>query len=468
MSHVLGLDLGTSYIKCMLVDREGRRSEVTRRKTPKHQKGTLWTMSPDAFWKALKESVSEVLRISACDGKDLMGISYGSQTNSFILLDENLSPVSDIYIWSTMFSEEVDPETARLFGSPEFSQKTGIGSPSAALTIAKLKWIEKHQPSLWEKVRFIANLPDYLMLGLTGTLVSDTSSASLLGLLDIHSRSWWNPALELIGCEGHSFGTLREPGSICGQTLEGNPVGLRSGIPVISGALDHLVAAYGAGIGYLAPCSESTGTVLALMGLKPIIRTSPELVVGPALGGSYGHLAFYDYAAVAFEEYHDRFCPELPYDTMFSLAREIAIGCDRVTFDDSVDPHRPIETRFSSHPESVGQGVRAIMEAIATRLGCLITDVCQGEPLRSIVATGGGNRSAEFLRIKADMLFCQIITCTEKEFGAFGAAMIAACGIGWFKDIREVQERWIEVSERITPNLEAYRAYQSLGQVADE
>ena len=445
----------------MLVDKLGVCSPAARRITPKRTDGAICTIRPSDFLDTVRETIAEAVQLSGCRKRDIQGVSYASQTNTFVLLDKNRKPISDIYVWSTVFSDETDPVMSALFSSDDFLHITGNGYSSSALMVAKLKWLAINKPQLFDKCRYVANLPDFLILGLTGNLLCDASSASLLGLLDIGKLTWWDQTMDLLCMDSSMFPHVLSPGVGCGHTAGDNPFGLEAGIPVIAGGLDHLIAAYGAGIGYLAPYSESTGTVLALTGLKDTIKVDRNVTVGPALDSRYSHIAFHGYAAEAFEEFRELFCPDLTFDQMFLSSEDVPVGCDGLRFNDDPAFDDVFIRRFSRPVKHRGEGVRAIMEALAFRLKKLSALVAGDEVIHSVVATGGGNLSRQLLAVKADLLRCEIVLCPRTEFGAFGAAMVTAGAIGWFSTIREAQCAWIVESGRIEPDTERSRAYRS-------
>jgi sugar (pentulose or hexulose) kinase len=464
---VLGYDLGTSYFKAAVVDESGKVLGLGRVRTPKETNGTVVTCTPAVFWNALKECTQMALNKANISSSEICGISYGSQANSFILLDEKREPLTDIVLWPTMYTDDIDPKMTAYWKNQNYLKITGQGYDGNGFAIAKLLWLQKRQPDMWAKVHYFMTISDYFMFGLTGVAATDAGTSSLLGCLDIQKGSFWKEGLSSLGLESELFAEVLQMGEFCGATISGNSqnLGLDAGIPLFAGGLDHVVAAIGAGLGTVAEVSESTGTVLACVAFQSGYSPQESVSIGSSVGkGEFSYLAFHDPGAQIIEDYHTRYFPELSIDEMLALVQKSIPGSSGLEYLDTViDPD--MLTHFSSGSglatHEKGDYIRAITENIANHIGKLSQAVSGRQNVRRIVATGGANRSVDLLQVKADMFFTEIISCKEKELGTYGAAMIAARGCRWFSDIKSIQESWVKVELRVQPNYQRYREYQN-------
>lgn len=466
MKYVIGYDLGTSYFKAVVIDERGDCVGIGRVKTPKKREGSIVTIAPDQFWKALRETTLAALGTAGIKPEDVSSISYASQTNTFLLLDEKRKPLTDFYVWSTVFDPAVDEKLSDLWNDSSYLAATGLGINGTGLTAAKLLWIQRHHPGIWNNVRYIANISDYFMYGLTEAWVADSSTSSLLGYLDINRGDWWQKALDCLGIDRAVLPRVIPMGDFAGTiTKEGSSmIGLHSGIPVFAGGLDHVVAAIGAGLGVHANMSESTGTVLACLAVKPYIAPRERITIGPfPEPQAYAYLSFCESGAEVIEDYHDRCFPELTIDEMLTKVDQSPVGSSGIYYLDDPDSVLELPDRFirerTDRTCSQADEIRGILEALAYRTLKLSEHLIGDHEIRQLVATGGGNRSRELLTIKADMFFSEIITCEQKELGAFGAALIAAHGIKWFSSIHEAQKAWVRVSQRIQPDYHRHQQY---------
>lgn len=467
MKCVLGYDLGTSYFKAAVVDESGRVLGLGRVRTPKKTNGTVVTSTPAVFWNALKECTQMALNKANISSSEICGISYGSQANSFILLDEKREPLTDIVLWPTMYTDEIDPKMTAYWKNQDYLKITGQGYTGNGFAIAKLLWLQNRQPDMWAKVRYFMTISDYFMYGLTGVAATDTGTSSLLGCLDIQKGVFWKEGIASLDLNPKMFADVLSTGEFCGSTISGNSqnLGLDAGIPLFAGGLDHVVAAIGAGLGTVADVSESTGTVLACVAFQSGYSPQEAVSIGSSIGkGEFSYLAFHDPGAQIIEDYHTRYFPELSIDEMLALVQKSIPGSSGLEYLDTVNDqdllnHFAGGSGLATHEK--GDYIRAITENIANHIGKLSQAVSGGQEVRRIVATGGANRSVDLLQVKADMFFTEVISCKEKELGTFGAAMIAAYGCRWFSDIKSIQESWVKVELRVQPDYQRYREYQS-------
>ncbi len=472
MDYVLGYDLGTSYFKAAVVRRDGTVLGVGRVRTPKVTEGAVVTIPPGEFWKRLSECTASALGKAGISATEIAGVSYGSQANSFILFDEHMKPLTDIVVWSTVYTDEVDPRLAAFWGHRDYSQITGQGYTGTGFALAKLLYLEEHDPEMWSRVRHFMSISDYFIYGITGTAVTDAGTSALLGCLDVRKIRFWERGLDILGFSPDLFSPVLPMGEVCGYTAseaEG-AVGLPKGIPLFAGGLDHVVAAVGAGLGAIADVSESTGTVLAALAVQK--RYAPAdtdgsdipVSIGPALGsGQFSYLAFRDPGAQVIEDYHSRYFPDITIDEMLALVRETVPGASGLRYSDAVlgsTLEEQFVTRQGTDAPTRADQVRAITEHIAYQILKLSRTVSGSGEVRRVVATGGANRSMDLLQVKADMFFAEMVACREKELGTFGAAMVAARGCRWFGEIREVQQAWVAVEQRVQPDYRQHLLYK--------
>lgn len=458
MGYVIGFDLGTSFFKCAIVDREGNCLSVGRVETPKKQKGSYVLINPSAFWEAIQQCVSSACSQAGIEASEIDGICYGSQANTFLMMDSDFEPITDLIVWTTKLAEELSPEYERFFTSDEFSDRSGYKGLGMGSMVSNFTWLRDNRPDLVEKAAHLFTISDLFMYGITGNRASDSSSASLLGLLDVHTNDWNELFLEKTKIDRKMLGTLHRIGDFIGtcSTPLAKEIGFSPKAKLFSGGLDHVISAYGSGVGSIGDASESTGTVLGAVTLKNSFAYSPKVYIGPAMReGEFSYLAFFDKGASAFEMVHDMHYPDLTFADMFPEAARSPIGANQVIFDDMQDA-------FLSPDGVEGRAedkLRAVNETLAFRLLELIEHLTNDHEDMRIVSHGGGNKSRQLLQTKADMFNCTMRVGREKELGTYGAAMIAACGLAWFPTIEEVQEAWVRVLEEFVPDKSRHEEY---------
>ena len=463
MKYVLGIDLGTSYFKVIIVDEIGRGVGFARIRTPKTTNGKLVTMSAAVFLQAVKSSIAEAVEKANIDSHDIVGISYGSQSNTFLLLDRHGQPLTDFYIWSTEFDATVDPSLVELWQQPGFLEETGIGGwCTPGSTINKLLWMKNNRKDMWCKIAKVATLPDYLMLFLTGTLYADESSDSLLGLLSVKQQKWLPASLDAIGMRAEQFGTVVRGGEFVGHLTDKAAafLHLKADTKVFSGGLDHIVASIGAGLGYHAPLSESTGTVIAAVAIRDDYSPRRNVALSPfPQTDAYAYLSFYGMGSETVERYKEAYFPDESIDDMLSRSATIPVGSNGVNYYDYEDSDLPLEKRFTNTTGNKDDEIRAILEGICYRTYLMCESATGVTQLDSILSTGGLNRSVDLLQLRANLLGSNVITCVQKELGAYGAAILAAVGCSWYNHFNEAQKAWIEIEHVYHPDKDTHAAY---------
>ena len=215
------------------------------------------------------------------------------------------------------------------------------------------------------------------------------------------------------------------------------------------GGLDHHIAAAGAGLGQIADLSESTGTVLACLNLNKQYQPADNRCIGPGLDGQhYYQLAFNADGASGLEWYQKEYAPDLSIEQLIGLAEKVDPGCDGLTAHPSANEYDHLsgfENKTKHH--TPGHFVRAMMESTAASLSELVDSLCAKEKPMRIVATGGGAKSALWLRIKADILGVEFVTTNCPEPACKGAAMLASLACGWFESSKHAGDAWISVAE---------------------
>lgn len=435
-----GFDLGTTFFKCMITNENGSTVGEGKAVTPKIVENNITIMKPQSFWNAIKSSFQMALKCSNIDSKEIKCVSYASQANTFILLDKNNEPLTDLIVWNTVFQQELDEELITFVNETDFSNITGISGIDNAYLLAKLLWIKKNEKEIFDQIESVMTISDYLTFGLTGVKAGDSSTAALLGLFNIKSNKWWGEAFSFLNFDSSKMAVTFNPGNIVGKTTSrmAEVIGFNSHTFFVSGGLDHLVCAYGAGIGCFSNISESTGTVLASISIDKNIKGKKNQFVGPTIYKDiFSHLTFFGIrGAGSIEDEHNREFNDMTFEEMSKLSSIVPLGSGGVVYDDINGSF------FNDENKSREYRIKAVFERLSYRTMLLIQDLNYDD--KSFLATGGGNRCEELVKIKAEMTGKKVITLKEKELGSFGATMLAAYGLDLNNDFKSIQKKWIK------------------------
>jgi sugar (pentulose or hexulose) kinase len=453
MEYVLGIDLGTSYFKLGLFTRDGDMAGLGRVAVTKESgDGDRSEIPVDQFWNLLKQGLNEACSQAGISPEQIKALSYASQANSFLLLDGNKNPLTPVVLWCDDRAENMDG-IEDLFFRSDFIEDTGMGlTCSHQFCAAKLLWFQRYQPDLWSRTAYIATVSDYFTYAMTDRFAGDTGTASLLGMLNIRTRTW---RFDIVDLEGKQRPTPFLPGTVIGNVTGKmcDLVDLPRGIPFVLGSLDHHMAGVGAGLGTIADMSESTGTVLACINL--INAWTPRNLVCTGTGikeNHYFQLAFDDNGAAPLEWYQHHQAPELSIPELERLAENVDIGSDGIFVQPAAHQYAGLNGFYGvEQHHGHGHFARAIMESTAFSLRELTKQLFVDYLPGKIVATGGGARSDLWLQIKSDLLNADIIRTKEEEPACMGAAMLAALGAAWYPELADISNQWIEIENRFTP-----------------
>ena len=420
MALLLGIDLGTSYLKAGVFESDGKLRGLGRVALGAVQPAPdRMEVAVADFWARLRSAAGEALAAAGTNARELAGFSYSSQANTFVLLDGTDHALTPLILWPDRRAAPLDAETIAFGLSPAHGPTTGMAGAVPERMPAKCRWLGRHEPALWARTRRVLTISDYLAFSLTGEACGDASTAALTGLFSLPAGAWWPEALAHFGLRDGQLSCPHPPGTPCGRTISraADLLGLPAGIRFAAGALDHHAAAIGAGVGMQADASLSIGTVLAALALVDDIAAEPGCIHGGHVGARRFYRLTYDpNGAGQLEAYQRTHAPDQTVDQLLELA---------------------------GRPEARGHGaaVRDLLGAIAGALRGLLARASGTQPVRNVAVTGGGARSAVWLQVTADALGVPVQASPEAEQACLGAAMLGAVGAGVWPDLSTAMRR---------------------------
>jgi xylulokinase len=462
---VLGIDLGTTYFKAGLFSADGGLLGLGKTAV-EAETGTRgrFEIPVVRFQTLLRGVIGQAFDGAGLPPRSIDAVSYSSQANSYLLLDGDARPLTPIVLWQDRRVTDMPSDLARVHARPDFLTVTGLGLFGPLHCVPKVLWHRAREPEIWRQTRMIMTLSDYLTYLMTGERAGDSGTASLLGIWNLPAGAWWREALEELGLDPSCFSRLAPPGTVIGRTGAGAAelFGLPSGVPFAVGGLDHHMAAIGTGVGRLASVSESAGTVLGCFAESARFAPRPSCVMGPGVPSAapFYSLAFHDSGGVVLEWYRTRYANHLSFDELSGLAEPVPMGSEGLLCLPLADTFPDKEGFVSAGPgHGHGHFTRAIMESIAGELVLLLERLC-GQPLPGrVLCSGGGARSSLWLRIKADLTGCEMVTTNYTEAACAGAAMLAASAARWFASPMEASSAWVRIGSSTLPDPDNHNAY---------
>jgi gluconokinase len=443
---VIGLDVGTTATKAVAFGVGSGSRHTVVREYPLLQPEPGWQVQdPTTVLAAVLGALSEV--VSHAKGARVIGISVSSAMHGLIGLDTQLRPLTPLLTWADSRAVREAAEL-RASGESESLHRTS-GTPVHPMSpLTKLIWFDRHQPTFSRRVRAWVGLKDYVLHALTGTLVTELSSASGTGLLDLSTRTWNPRALELAGVREDQLPPVLSTTAVLG--LSGSVaarLGLPAATPVVVGAGDGPLANLGTGALDPGVVGVSVGTSGAARMVVPgpvpdrsgrlfcYALTDDAWVVGGAVsnggisirwaGGVFGHDGGSD-------------------TDLLELAASVPAGSDGLAMLPYLLAERAplwdptVTGAFFGlrHSHTRGHFVRAVVEGVALQLWTIVQELDATVPVTRIRATGGVFRSPVWREVLAGVLGHPVTVTGEAEGSALGAAALGMTALGRSASLR--------------------------------
>lgn len=260
MKYYIGADLGTSAIKLLLTDTDGRIvNEVSKEYKVYFPKPTWSEQNPEDWWQAFSSGIKELT--SVINVENIMGIGIGGQMHGLVALDMEDNVIRPAILWNdSRTNNEVEYLNAEI-GKRKLSSLTA-NIAFAGFTAPKLLWMRKNEPDNFKRIKKIMLPKDYLNYRLTGEHVTDFSDASGTLLLDVKNKCWSREMLDICNVSLEQLPRLAESYEVIGTVLPeiSRELGLNNGVKVVAGAGDNAAAAIGTGTVKDGECNISLGT----------------------------------------------------------------------------------------------------------------------------------------------------------------------------------------------------------------
>lgn len=489
MQYLIGVDIGTSATKTILMDEDGKIVSQALEEYPLYQPDNGWAEQNPADWKdAVLKTLSAVISEAGISGSEVKGIGLSGQMHGLVMLDEFGDPIRNSIIWCDQRSSAQVDEMLEIFPLEKWMEITA-NPPIAAWTAAKLLWVRKHEPELYKTCRHILLPKDYIRYVLTGVFATDVSDASGMQLLDVKNRCWSEEILDKLTIAPSMLGQIYESQEVTGTLLPeiAKECGLSESVVVVAGAADNAAAAVGTGVVGDKEAFTTIGTSAIVYTHLDHFARIPEgglHVCCCAVPGCFFTMGGPQAAGLSLEWFKDNYCQDYieeaktekksVYDLINEKAGEIEPGSGRLIYMPYLMGERTPHMNPKCRGAFVGLNIihtkahmlRAIMEGITYSLAdCNNILKEQGNLVTSMKACGGGSKSPLWRQIMADLYNCDLFTLKQEEGPAYGAAILAGVGSGVFGSVKETCKKFIKtdsVTKSVAEEVEIYRKYHEL------
>ena len=462
MDYVIGIDLGTSSLKAVLVSREGKlidtRSASYELAHPQsgysEQNPEDWVQAFYQVWESLVETYPTLK-------EDLVGLSFSGQMHSLVLLDDKGEVIRAAILWNDTRTSEECKRITDTFGKELLTITKNIALEG--FTLPKILWVQSHEPENWERVAKVLLPKDYLRYRLTGTFNMDYSDASGTLLMDFVQKKWSKEICHAFKIAPSMLpdlvSSLDEVGGLSEEVMA--KMGLTRNIKVYAGGADNACAAFGAGIidSKKAMVSIGTSGVFLKIEDKPIdckgklhqfYHVLPDVtyLMGVTLSAGY-----------SLKWFKDTFASHMLFDELVADAARIPAGAEGLLFAPYLvgerSPHMDPKVRGGfvgiDARHTLSHFARAVLEGITYSLkDCqvLLEKETQNH-CSEIVAVGGGAKNPVWMQLQADVFDANFRSLKVEEGPGFGAAMIALYGLDEGKDIQNFVSELVAYGEEV-------------------
>jgi xylulokinase len=474
--YFLGIDTSTTATKALLIDQTGELVGVASSEYTYETPQPLWSeQSPDLWWQATLISIRSVIEQAKIEPASVVGVGLTGQMHGLTPLDDNGEVLRPAILWNDQRTGAECDQIRQLLGRDRLIQITG-NDALTGFTAPKILWMKNHEPELFGKVRHILLPKDFVRYKLTGVYATDRAGGSGTILFNLAERDWSLEVLNALGIPAAWLPPTHEGTERTGEiSAEASRLtGLRIGTPVFGGGGDQAAAAVGTG-------AVTEGIVSLSLGTSGVVFTSTDQPIIEPEGrlhsfchsapGKWHLMGVMLSAGGSLRWFRDILKPDLPFDEFVAPADQIQPGSEGLLFLPYLTGER------TPHPDPLARGafigltvrhtlphlIRAVLEGVGFGLRDsfeLMKETGVAE-IKQVRVTGGGARSPLWRQILADILGTELVTVNSMEGAAYGAALLAATGVGIFKDVTEACTRSIQITDTVKPG-SAQQDYERL------
>lgn len=472
MSYFIGLDVGTSGAKALLINEKG---EVIASATNEYVMLTPkpnWTeQNPEDWWDASKKSIQSVASIVKKD--EIEGIGLTGQMHGLVTLNNSHEVVRPCIMWNDQRTVKECEEITSKIGFDKLIKITG-NQVLTGFTAPKILWIKNNEPDNYNKIKKILLPKDYIRFRLTGELATDVSDASGTSLLNVPERKWSDEILSGLEIPKEWMPQLYESSEISGRVKKGlcEELNLPENLIVAAGGGDQAAGGIGTGTvseGITSLVLGTSGVVFAHSD-KPLIEASGKVhSFCHAVPNAWHIMGVTLSAAGSLQWYRNTFHNGVDYSELTKAAENIQLGSEGLFFLPYLsgertpypDPNAKGTFIGATVRHNTSHFIRAVLEGVAYSLrDCFELNEGLGVKTDQVRISGGGAKSKMWIQILSDLLNKEIVTLTSTEGAPYGAAILAAVASGKFNSVNEACSSIIKIKSATTPNKENINIYE--------
>lgn len=469
--YYIGIDLGTSAVKLILVDEQGQIKNSVTKEYPLSFPQPGWSeQNPVDWWDAVQQGIPQL--IEGVDKSLIRGIGCGGQMHGLVVLDENDSVIRPAILWNDGRTSAETEWLNTVIGKEKLSSLTA-NIAFAGFTAPKILWMKKNEPENFSRIRKIMLPKDYINYRLTGVHSCDYSDASGMLLLDVEHKRWSDEMLKICDVSVEQMPKLFESFEVIGTVLDGiaDNLGLPGNCKVVAGAGDNAAAAVGTGVVGEGGCNISLGTSGTIFISSEKFGVDPNNALHAFAHADGGfHLMGCMLSAASCNKW---FCDEIlqtkDYNAEQKDIDENVIGRNRVFFLPYLmgerSPINDTDARACFIGMSMDTSRSDLVQAVLEGVAFAVRDSFEvaksiGVPITRSMLCGGGAKSMLWRTILANVLNIPLDIPQTEEGPGYGGAMLAMVGCGRYKSVQDCVDALVHVTGSVEPDPEIAARYE--------
>lgn len=450
----IGVDLGTSSVKLLLMDEAGDIKSIVTREYPLFFPKPGWSeQNPEDWYTALVDGIKELTK--DYDNQEVDGISFSGQMHGMVILDENDKVIRPAILWNDGRTQAECDYLNNEIGREKISSYTA-NMALTGFTAPKLLWVRKHEPENFAKIKKVMLPKDYVAYMLSGVHCTDVSDASGMLLFDVKNKRWSKEMLDICGLKEEQMAKVHESFQVVGTLNKkaAEELGLPETVKVIAGGGDQAVAAVGTGTVGVGKCNVSLGTsgVVFISSKEFAVDDHNALHAFCHADGKYHFMGVMLSAAASNKWWMDEIIGTKEYSKEQKGISEL--GENNVFFLPYLMGERTPHNNPNARGTFIGMTMdttradmtQAVLEGVAFALrDSFEITKSLGVDLDRIRINGGGAKSPLWCKIIANVLNVKVDKINSEEGPAFGAAILAAVGCDKYSSVEEATEKLIKV-----------------------
>lgn len=484
MAYYLGIDIGTSATKSLLIDERGAVLAEASAEYPVMTPRPGWTeQDPEAWWQATVTTVRSVVKKAKLKPSDVRAIGLSGQMHGSVFLDAKDQVIRPALLWNDQRTAAECLEITDRAGSREKLIEMVANPALTGFQAPKILWLRNQERNHFRRLAKVLLPKDDVRRRLTGGYATEVSDASGTLLLDVVGRQWSQPLLDALGLPANLLPEVFESEDVTGNLTPeaAAQLGLSTECKVVGGAGDCAAGAIGNGVVKAGILSTSIGTsgVMFVHSDQPQYDSLGRLhTFCHAVRGKWHMMGVNLSSGGSLQWWVDQVLRGLPgvaekgrYEAATAEAAEVPPGCDGLLFLPYLSGERTPHADPFARGSFIGLGLghsraamtRAVMEGIVFALRDSLALIrALDVPVRQIRASGGGSRNPLFRQLQADIFGKKISSIQIEQGPAFGVALLAAVGDGAYRNIEAACKATVELAGTTEVDRPAAKRYERL------